>query len=118
MPRFYFHLSRSDEFIFDKIGSDIPDVTAAHFRAVKLVDRMMNVAGLVDSETDWRRWKVHVIDQNRLPIFVVLFPASFIADSPKPLGTVNGARALHRFLDATFVRNRPSTVFHDATALD
>ena len=41
MPRFYFHLSATDENFRDETGCELVDLSAAHFRAVKLADRVM-----------------------------------------------------------------------------
>ena len=60
MPRYYFHLSNSDEVIRDNIGSEVSDVAAAHHRAVQLADRVVSLPGLADRKTVWRRWIVRV----------------------------------------------------------
>jgi len=99
MPRFFFHLSKSDEIISDNIGSEIFDLAAAHSRALQLADRVMSISGLVDNHPDWRRWTVHVADQNQRPMFVVIFPACFTAQNPRVIAEAKGARALQQFLD-------------------
>lgn len=50
MPRFYFHLSNSEECLRDDIGCDLTDVAAAHTGAQRLAHRVMKLTGLASSE--------------------------------------------------------------------
>jgi hypothetical protein len=99
MPRFYFHLSNSDEFFSDTIGSNVSDLAAAHFRALQLADRVISFSGLADREPDWRRWTVHVADQSQQPVVTLIFSACFMAEKRIPIMEVKGARALQQYLD-------------------
>jgi hypothetical protein len=69
MPRFYFHLSNSDECFRDDIGRDLTDLAAAHKRAQRLGRRLMKVAGLASYEFDGL--SVTVTDDRQGPILTV-----------------------------------------------
>jgi hypothetical protein len=99
MPRFYFHLSAPDQDFPDNIGSDVSDLAAAHFIAVRLMKRVMMISAFADCAPDLRRWTVKVTDERRRPVFTVLFPAYFVPQGWKP-ALVSGARTLLRRLDA------------------
>jgi hypothetical protein len=73
MPRFYFHLSNSQECFRDNMGRDLPDLAAAHARAQRLARRMMLFSNLTSYEPDWRRWTIAVTDDRKGPILTVLF---------------------------------------------
>jgi len=72
MPRFYFHLSNSDECFRDDIGRDLTDLAAAHTRAQRLAHRVMKISGLASSKPDWGRLTVTVTDDHRGPILTVM----------------------------------------------
>jgi hypothetical protein len=99
MPRFYFHLSNSDEFFSDTIGTNVSDLAAAHFRALQLADRVISFSGLADREPDWRRWAVHVTDQMQHPVVTLIFSACLMAEKRIAITKVEGARALQQHLD-------------------
>jgi hypothetical protein len=99
MPRFYFHLSAPDQDFPDNIGSDVSDLAAAHFIAVRLMKRVMMISAFADCAPDLRRWTVKVMDERRRPVFTVLFPAYFVPRGWKPV-LVSGARTLLMRLDA------------------
>jgi hypothetical protein len=80
MPRFYFHLSKSDEFSPDTIGTDVSDLAAAHFRALQVVDCVISFSGLAGREPDWRRWAVHITDQMQQPVVTLIFSACLMAE--------------------------------------
>jgi hypothetical protein len=109
MPRFYFHLSNSNELIRDNIGSDISDLAAAHFRAVQLADRVISFSCLANRKPDWRRWTVHVTGQNQQPVITVIFPACFMAEQRRTVAAANGAHALQQFLDKNLCTSRRIT---------
>jgi hypothetical protein len=64
MPRFYFHLSAPDQDFPDNIGSDVSELTAAHFIAVRLMKRVMMISAFADCAPDLRRWTVKVTDDD------------------------------------------------------
>jgi hypothetical protein len=99
MQRFYFHLSAPDQNFPDNIGSDVSDLAAAHFIAVRLMKRVMMISAFADCAPDLRRWTVKVTDERRRPVFTVLFPAYFVPKGWKPV-LVSGARTLLMRLDA------------------
>jgi hypothetical protein len=99
MQRFYFHLSAPDQDFPDNIGSDVSDLAAAHFIAVRLMKRVMMISAFADCAPDLRRWTVKVMDERRRPVFTVLFPAYFVPRGWKPV-LVSGARTLLMRLDA------------------
>jgi len=65
MPRFYFHLSAAGEGFRDEIGCELVDLSAAHFRAVKLADRIIMLSAFSNCVTDFRRWTVRVTDDRK-----------------------------------------------------
>ena len=54
MPRFYFHLSNSDECFRDDIGRDLTDLAAADERAQRLARRLMKLSGWRATNCLWR----------------------------------------------------------------
>ena len=99
MPRFYFHLSKSDECFRDNVGSDVSDLAAAHFRALQLANCVIGFSCLADREPDWRRWTVRVTDQSQQPVVTLIFSACFMAEKQKAVTEVKDARALQQYLD-------------------
>src|SRR6516165_3736433 len=75
MPRFYFHLSATDENFRDEIGCELVDLSAAHFRAVKLADRVIMLSAFSNCVTDFRRWTVRVTDDRKNTVLIVIFPS-------------------------------------------
>ena len=76
MPRFYFHLSATDEDFRDEIGCELVDLSAAHFRAVKLADRVIMLSAFSNCVIDFRRWTVRVADDRKNTVLTVIFPSS------------------------------------------
>ena len=76
MPRFYFHLSTADEDFRDEIGCELVDLSAAHFRAVKLADRVIMLSAFSNCVPDFRRWTVRgVTDDRKNTALTVIFPS-------------------------------------------
>jgi hypothetical protein len=73
MATFYFHLATPDGRFQDDTGSDVADLAAAHFRAIKVARWMMTRSGLAEVEADWRRWSLEVTDDCHQPRLSVLF---------------------------------------------
>ena len=96
MPYFYFHLSAPDQFFPDKIGSNVPDLAAAHMRAVQLIDRVSMFGAMADASPDLQRWTVRVVDENYRPVITVIFPTNFAMVKPSPTQEFNGIRKLLR----------------------
>ena len=93
MPLFYFHLSATDEDFRDEIGWELVDLSAAHFRAVKLADRVRMLSAFSNCAPDFRRWTVRVADDRKNTVLTVIFP------SPS-----NGHRTSCRAMSATAPR--------------
>jgi Domain of unknown function (DUF6894) len=72
MPRFYFHLSNSDECFPDDIGCDLVDLATAHTRAERLAHRVMMISCLASYEPEWRRWTVTITDEPQGPILLTI----------------------------------------------
>jgi hypothetical protein len=96
MPRFYFHLSAPDQFFPDNLGSEVPDLAAAHVRAVQLMDRLNMFGAIADHSPDFQRWIVHVVDEESRPAITVLFPTKFMTGKPRPMQEFDGVRKLLR----------------------
>ena len=76
MPLFYFHLSATDADFPDEIGCELVDLSAAHFRALKLADRVIMLSAFSNCVPDFRRWTVRVTDDNRKnTVLTVIFPS-------------------------------------------
>ena len=73
MPRFYFHLSAAGEDFRDEIGCELVDLSATHFRAVKLADRVIMLSAFSNCATDFRRWTVRVTDDSKNTVLTVIF---------------------------------------------
>jgi hypothetical protein len=71
MPRFYVHLSATDEDFRDEIGCELVDLSAAHFR-----DRVIMLSAFSNYVTDFRRWTVRVTDDRKNAVLTVIFPSS------------------------------------------
>jgi Domain of unknown function (DUF6894) len=76
MPHFYFHIFNQEEQFQDNIGAELADISAAHQRALRLINRVMLCAELASKPTPerWSRWAVRVVDANGHSILSVLFP--------------------------------------------
>jgi hypothetical protein len=112
MLRFYFHLSAPDECFRDKIGCDLVDLAAAHFRAKQIVRRVMTLSGLASREPDWRRWTVTVADDCQRPVLTVMFPPGCVFEEWTGHAQMNGVRAAQQRLamiwGGTTPRYRPA----------
>ena len=107
MPRFYFHLSNSDECIRDDIGCDVSDLAAAHFRAKELARRVTAFSGLASHEPDWRRWIVTVKDDCQGPVLTVMFAPWFIFKESRSNAQINQVRVLQQRLAMLWARTTP-----------
>ena len=105
MPRFYFHLSAPDQCFRDNVGCDVTDLSAAHSRAVQLVDRVMTFSGFADREPDLRRWTIEIADDCQRSVVTVIFPAPF--EKPRTIARINGAHALLQRLAIVCEETRP-----------
>ena len=83
MARFYFHLSNSDETIQDPVGSELPDLSAAHVRALQLAHRVIGFSCLDNRDPDWGRWRVQVTDEDQNQVVLtVLIGSCMLVDGP------------------------------------
>ncbi len=103
MPRYFFHLSAPGQLFPDTIGADIDDLAAAHFRAVRLANRVMSLSVLADCQPRFRRWSVRVTDEAQRSVINVIFPAHFVPGTNKPTPD-NDARTLLQALAATLLK--------------
>jgi hypothetical protein len=74
MPHFFFHIENQHEAFQDTIGIELPDASAAHQRAQKLINtvfRYMELKGGPDRRT---HWVVNISDPRGRNILTVLFP--------------------------------------------
>lgn len=108
MPRFYFHLSNSDECIRDDIGCNVLDLAAAHFRANELARRVTTYSGLNSHEPDWRRWTVTVKDDCQGPVLTVMFAPWFGFEQSRGDMQMNGVRVLQKRLAMLWRETTPS----------
>jgi hypothetical protein len=102
MPRFYCHLSAPDGFFPDRIGWEVDDLATAHKRAVKLAERVMRLSDLADHRSDWRKWKVQIVEDNSRRVMTVMFPSRHANDDTSTGWELKGARALLRYLDVSW----------------
>ena len=107
MPKYYFHLSNSDECFRDDIGCDVIDLAAAHFRAKELARRVMTFSGLASHEPDWRRWTVTVTDDCQGPVLTVMFAPWFVFEESRGDAQMNGVRVLQQDLATLWGRTTP-----------
>jgi hypothetical protein len=94
VPHFYFHLSNSEETIRDNTGWSLPDVRTAHSRALKLAERVIGFACLENRGSDFRRWRVDVMEQDHRSALTVLL-ATCVVSRTGQHSEFEGARALH-----------------------
>jgi hypothetical protein len=76
MPHFFFHIVTPEEKFPDRAGVELPDASAAHQRALRLIGRVMLCTELQNEAASerWSRWVVHVTDATGRNILSVLFP--------------------------------------------
>ena len=85
MPHFFFHLATPEHHFQDDIGMKLSDASAAHQRALRLINRVILFRKLTDGPTPERsRWVVHVADSNRRTILSVLFPRARTRRARRP----------------------------------
>jgi uncharacterized protein DUF6894 len=94
MPRFYFNLTNPDETVRDNIGAILTDASAAHSRALKLAQRVTEFAYFENYRTDFRRWRVQVMDEKQSCIITVPMSTCTVVERQRTLSDFNGARTL------------------------
>ena len=100
MPLFYFHLHAPDESFLDSIGSEAPNLAAAHAMAVRLAGRVMAYGDFANLEPNLQRWTVQIVDAAEQPTITVIFPNHFAANREK-LAPLGGALAVIDGLEHT-----------------
>jgi Domain of unknown function (DUF6894) len=78
MATFYFHLATPVGHFHDDTGCDVPDLAAAHSRAIKAAKWMMMRSGLAEDELEWRGWSFEVTDDRRESRLKVLFQSCLV----------------------------------------
>jgi hypothetical protein len=73
MATFYFHLATPVGRFHDDTGCDVPDLTAAHSRAIKAAQWMITRSGLAEEELEWRGWSFEITDNRQRSKLRVLF---------------------------------------------
>ena len=68
MPRYYFHLKRRADTLFDTDGTDLPDEAAARDHALGVMSEVMRNANVRT-----RAWRLAVMDQDRQSCFELFF---------------------------------------------
>jgi hypothetical protein len=70
MAQFYFHCSNADEILVDRRGTDLPNLSEAHARALGIAREIAAVATGLD---DWRDWLVRVSAADGEEVLLVPF---------------------------------------------
>ena len=70
VPRYLFRFSSGKEFVPDNVGTELPNLKAAHLHAVELIDKTVR---FMSDVSDWRGWRIVVTDAQQ-PLLTVLFP--------------------------------------------
>jgi len=72
VARFYFNDATHDRFVLDDEGVELPSLSTAHLRAIKLIVRTHRFmdANVVE------RWTVRITDAAGVVLLTVLFPAA------------------------------------------
>jgi hypothetical protein len=78
MATFYFHLATPVGHFHDGTGCDLPDLAAAHFKAIKAAQWMMMRSGLAEDELEWRGWSFEVADDRQQSRLRVLFQSCLV----------------------------------------
>jgi hypothetical protein len=73
VPRYLFRFSSGKEFVPDNVGTELPNLTAAHLHAVELIDKTVR---FMSDVSDWPGWRIVVTDATEQPLLTVLFPRS------------------------------------------
>jgi hypothetical protein len=71
VPRYLFRFSSGKEFVPDNVGTELPNLKAAHLHAVELIDKTVR---FMSDVSDWRGWRIVVTDATEQPLLTVLFP--------------------------------------------
>ena len=74
MPHFFFHIENKHEAFQDTIGIELPDASAAHQRAQKLINTVFRCMELRDGPERRTHWIVRIADDTGRNILTVLFP--------------------------------------------
>ena len=64
----------------DDTCSDVADLAAAHFKAIKVARWVMMRSGLAEDESDWRRWSFEVTDDRQQSRLSVLFQSCLLQE--------------------------------------
>jgi hypothetical protein len=72
MPRFYFHVSTTEEVVPDEQGVELADLAAAHHCAVQI---MYDTILYDPEEQDWRGWMIKITDAKCRTLLTLLYPA-------------------------------------------
>jgi hypothetical protein len=78
MPQFCFHITNPKEGFRDTIGIELPNLSAAHERALKLINTVARYMKLKNGPETPRRahWIVYIADANGRNILTVLSPSA------------------------------------------
>ena len=71
LPRYLFRFSSGKEFVPDNVGTELPNLKAAHLHAVELIDKTVR---FMSDVSDWRGWRIVVTNATEEPLLTVLFP--------------------------------------------
>ena len=71
VPRYLFHFSSGKESVPDNVGTELPNLKAAHLHAVELIDKTVR---FMSDVSDRRGWRIVVMDATEQPLLTVLFP--------------------------------------------
>jgi hypothetical protein len=69
MAQVYFDCSSADEVLLDRRGAKVEDLSEAHACAVRFVQSLVTSPG----REDWRKWVLHVKDEQDDELFVIRF---------------------------------------------
>ena len=70
VPRYLFHFSSGKESVPDNVGTELPNLKAAHLNAVELIEKTVR---FMSDVSDWRGWRIVVMDATEQPLLTVLF---------------------------------------------
>ncbi|UFZ05364.1 hypothetical protein LQG66_03310 [Bradyrhizobium ontarionense] len=69
MAQVFFHCSNDDEFLIDRRGTSVLDLTEARDHAARVVHTLISTEG----GEDWRDWVLHISDDLGEEIFTMPF---------------------------------------------
>ncbi|MGC2776994.1 MAG: hypothetical protein WA418_15310 [Bradyrhizobium sp.] len=69
MAQVFFHCSNDDEFLIDRHGTAVVDLTEARDHAARVVHALISA----ESSEDWREWVLHISDDLGEEIFTMPF---------------------------------------------